>query len=82
VDRRFRDTYCLHHQGDEMIVFMMEAVRTSETSVHFNLTTRSYIPEDSKLQYSQCFAIIGNSLIVVYFLTLISLLRLLIVFSR
>jgi len=28
---------------------MMEAVRTSETSVHFYLTIRRYIPEDSKL---------------------------------
>jgi hypothetical protein len=28
---------------------MMKAVRTSETSVHFNVTTRRYIPEDSKL---------------------------------
>jgi hypothetical protein len=28
---------------------MMEAVRTSETSVNFNVTTRHYIPEDSKL---------------------------------
>jgi hypothetical protein len=28
----------------------MEAVRTSETSVNFNVTTRRYIPEDSKLQ--------------------------------
>jgi hypothetical protein len=27
---------------------MMEAVRTSETSVNFNVTTRRYIPEDSK----------------------------------
>jgi hypothetical protein len=26
---------------------MMEAVRTSETSVNFNVSTRSYIPEDS-----------------------------------
>jgi hypothetical protein len=26
---------------------MMEAVRTSETSVYFTLTTRHYIPEDS-----------------------------------
>jgi hypothetical protein len=43
VDRRFRDVYCLHHQGDE-IALMMEAVRTSETSVHFNVTTRRYIP--------------------------------------
>jgi hypothetical protein len=30
---------------------MMEAVRTSETSVNFNVTTRRYIPEDSKLQH-------------------------------
>jgi hypothetical protein len=43
VDRRFRGAYCLHHQGKE-------AVRTSETSVNFNVTTRRYIPEDSKLQ--------------------------------
>jgi len=28
---------------------MMEAVRTSETSVHSNETTRLYISEDSKL---------------------------------
>jgi hypothetical protein len=27
---------------------MMEAVRTSEMSVNFNVTTRRYIPEDSK----------------------------------
>jgi hypothetical protein len=27
---------------------MMEAVRTSETPVNFNVTTRRYIPEDSK----------------------------------
>jgi len=27
----------------------MEAVRNSETSVNFNVTTRRYIPEDSKL---------------------------------
>jgi hypothetical protein len=30
----------------------MEAVRTSETSVNLNLTTRRYIPEDSKLHLS------------------------------
>jgi hypothetical protein len=29
---------------------MMEAVRTSETSVKFNVTTWRYIPEDTKLQ--------------------------------
>jgi hypothetical protein len=28
---------------------MMEAVRTFETSVNVNVTTRHYIPEDSKL---------------------------------
>jgi hypothetical protein len=33
----------------EMIALMMEAVRTSETSVNFNVTTWCYIPEDSKL---------------------------------
>jgi hypothetical protein len=27
----------------------MKAVRTSETSVHFNVTTRRYIPVDSEL---------------------------------
>jgi hypothetical protein len=32
---------------------MMEAVRISETSVNFNVTTRRYIPEDSKL-HSRC----------------------------
>jgi hypothetical protein len=29
---------------------MMEAVRTSDTSAHLNVTARCYIPEDSKLQ--------------------------------
>jgi energy-coupling factor transporter transmembrane protein EcfT len=28
---------------------MMQAVRTSETSVYYNATTRCYNPEDSKL---------------------------------
>jgi hypothetical protein len=32
-----------------LIALMMEAVRTSETSVSIYLTTRQYIPEDSKL---------------------------------
>jgi hypothetical protein len=31
---------------------MMEAVRTSETSVNFNVTTRRYIPEESKLHFN------------------------------
>jgi len=29
---------------------MMEAVRTSETSVNFNVTTRRYIPDGSKIR--------------------------------
>jgi hypothetical protein len=29
---------------------MMEAERTSQTSVHFNVTTQRYIPEDPKLK--------------------------------
>jgi hypothetical protein len=32
-----------------IIALMMMAVRTSETSVNFNVTTWSHIPEDSKL---------------------------------
>jgi hypothetical protein len=43
VGRRFRGAYYLYHQGDD------EAVRTFETSANFNVTTRRYIPEDSKL---------------------------------
>jgi hypothetical protein len=31
------------------IALMMEAVRTSEMSVNFNVTTQRYIPEESKL---------------------------------
>jgi hypothetical protein len=32
------------------MALFMEAVRASETSVNFNVTTQRYIPEDSKLQ--------------------------------
>jgi hypothetical protein len=46
VDRRFRGSYC--HQENVFIALMMEAVRTSETSVNFNVTTRRNIPEESK----------------------------------
>jgi hypothetical protein len=42
VDGRFRGVYSI-------IRAMTEAVRTSEKSVNFNVTTRRYIPEDSKL---------------------------------
>jgi hypothetical protein len=41
VHRRFRE---------DLIVLMTEALRTSETSVSFNVTTRRYIPKDSKRQ--------------------------------
>jgi hypothetical protein len=34
----------------QIFALMLEAVRTSETSVTFNANTRRYIPEDSKLQ--------------------------------
>jgi hypothetical protein len=51
-DRRFRGAYCVHHQG-----LMMEVVRTSETSVKFNVTTGRYSPEDSKLFLAIIFVI-------------------------
>jgi hypothetical protein len=47
VDRRLRGVYGLDNQG--FIALMIEAVRTSETSVHFNVTTWRYIPENSEL---------------------------------
>jgi hypothetical protein len=45
VDRRFRSEYCLRRHS--FIALMIEAVRTSETSVHSIETTRRYIEEDS-----------------------------------
>jgi hypothetical protein len=42
VYRRFRGAYCL--------ALIMEAVRTSETSVNFYQTTRRYNREDSHLR--------------------------------
>jgi hypothetical protein len=45
VDRCFRSACFLHYQGDECIALMMEAARTSETSVD-NYFTRKYTPED------------------------------------
>jgi hypothetical protein len=51
-DRRFRGAYCLHHQGDELFLTLMEAVRTSETSVYSESTLR-YIPEGSNL-HTRC----------------------------
>jgi hypothetical protein len=43
----FRGVYCLHHQGNVrlLIVLMMEAVNTSETSANLYETTRHNIPE-------------------------------------
>jgi hypothetical protein len=50
VERGFRGAYCLHHQGDELFfALMMEAIRTSETSV-YSETTRHYIAEGSNHQ--------------------------------
>jgi hypothetical protein len=37
---------------DILMALMMEAVRSSETSVNIYLTTRQYIPEDSKLEFN------------------------------
>jgi hypothetical protein len=34
----------------DLIALLMEAARTSETSVDIRLSTRQYIPEDSELQ--------------------------------
>jgi hypothetical protein len=48
VYRRFRGAFCLRHQGDEY-ARVMEAARTSETSVNFYQTTRRNNPEDSHL---------------------------------
>jgi hypothetical protein len=45
INRRFRDSYCRHHQSDEFL--MMHSVSTSETSVIFYQTTRLNILEDS-----------------------------------
>jgi hypothetical protein len=41
--------------NESFIALMMEAVRTSETLVNFNVTTRRYIPEDFKLHKSSMF---------------------------
>jgi hypothetical protein len=47
VYQRFRGTFCLHHQGDEL----MEAARTSETLVNFYQTARRYNPEEAIFLY-------------------------------
>jgi hypothetical protein len=38
-----------YHPVDVFIAMMMEAARTTETSVDIQLRTRQYIPEDSEL---------------------------------
>jgi hypothetical protein len=38
------------HEFTELIVLMMEAARSSETSVNFYQTTRSNFPDDNHLQ--------------------------------
>jgi hypothetical protein len=38
---------CSQVDVDRLIALMMQAVRTSETSVNINLTTGQYIPEDN-----------------------------------
>jgi hypothetical protein len=48
IGRRFRDAYCLHHQG----ALIMETVIISETMVIFYQTARRNITEDSHLHYS------------------------------
>jgi hypothetical protein len=54
VNRRFRRAHCLHHKRwlieGLFIVLMMEAVRTSETLVYSNETSRLYISKVSNLQ--------------------------------
>jgi hypothetical protein len=47
--RLFRVAYCLCHQA-----LMMEAVRTSETSIYFHDTTRRYIAESCHIQNNIC----------------------------
>jgi hypothetical protein len=40
---------CSHVEVGRSFISLMEAVRISETSAHFNVITRRYIAEDSKL---------------------------------
>jgi hypothetical protein len=45
---------------------MLEAVRISETSIHFNVTTRRYVPEDSKLHIRRRDNLKSHSLILLH----------------
>jgi hypothetical protein len=47
IYQRFRGACCLHHQG-LFIALVMEAAKTSETSVNYQ-TVRRNNPEDSHL---------------------------------
>jgi hypothetical protein len=52
VFRRYTGACCLHHQGDTtaiLMALMIEAAKTSETSVNFYQTARHNDPEDSHL---------------------------------
>jgi hypothetical protein len=42
--------YVVFDDSFSLIALMMEAARTSETSVDIQLRTRQYIPEDSELE--------------------------------
>jgi hypothetical protein len=48
VERRFSGVYCLYRQGDKTL--MMDAARTSETSVYFNESTQCYISESCHIE--------------------------------
>jgi hypothetical protein len=55
---------CDHIESDwQFIILMMEAVHTSEMLIHFNMTTRHYIPDNSKLNSLFTLKIIKNPLI-------------------
>jgi hypothetical protein len=54
VDRRFRGADCLHNQDDVFITRLLEAVRTSETSVCYNETTRRNRPENKTIPETSC----------------------------
>jgi hypothetical protein len=51
VERYFRNTYCLHREGDNstLIALMMDAVSTTETLLNFPETTGYNIPEECHL---------------------------------
>jgi hypothetical protein len=50
--RRFRGVYCLHPQRNDQVALMMEAVRTSETSVCLHKTTRRHVPQGCLAVYN------------------------------